>query len=197
MPWLPVITARLALGVFLAPLTPQAAQLIVLDEAARQLPDLPRGELVDQFVGAAVAEQTPRVPAELIVALGWGESRFEPWSGPGCGALQVFPRTIDAPPSACTAWRHDLRAGVHAGVVGIEMMLDDRRVRGDMHLALLYRSCGNSVFDGTCSARKHAWVRAAIARWRRIASESGAPRPQLNERSAASARHAVHEQTSS
>jgi hypothetical protein len=34
-------------------------------------------------------------------------------------------------------------------------MLADRRVRGDLRLALLYRACGNRAFDGTC--RKRAW----------------------------------------
>jgi hypothetical protein len=169
-------THLLARVVALIVLAPASARAAALHRAARQLPDVRNPALVDHFVDVAIAEETPRVPAELIVAIAWGESRFESSSQPGCGTMQVFPRDIGAPRSACRLWRRDLRAGVQAGVEEIEQKLDDRRVRGNMYLALLYRSCGNSAFDGTCSAAKHAWVRAAIWRWKRLDGGTVPPR---------------------
>ena len=141
-----------------------------LHEAARALPDVADPSLTDQFVNAAIDLQTPRVPAALIVAIGWGESRFESSAQPACGAMQVYPHDLGEPQAACAEWRRDLRAGVRAGVREIETMLADKRVRGDMRRALLYRACGNKAFDGSCDAKKHAWVTAAVARWRSLAS---------------------------
>lgn len=138
-----------------------------LHSTARELPDVAR-DLVDPFVDVALDEQTQRVPAALLVSLGWGESRFDPDAQPACGAMQVYPNDLDEPQSSCAEWRKDLRAGVRAGVREIEMMLADKRVRGDMRKALLYRACGNKAFDDTCSAAKYAWVDAAIARWRAL-----------------------------
>jgi hypothetical protein len=133
---------------------------------ANALPDVDHPAMVDPFVDAALAEQTPRVPAALIVALGWGESRFDPAAQPACGAMQVYPNDLDEPWSRCAEWRKDLVAGVRAGVREIEVMLADRRVGGNMKMALLYRACGNKAFDGTCASAKYAWVEAAISRWR-------------------------------
>lgn len=148
-----------------------------LRRVARDLPDV-EGDRAAQFVDAAIAHATPRVPAELLVALAWGESRFDPEAKPACGVMQVYPHDLDAPPTACAAWRRDLHAGVQAGVTEIEIMLDDHRVHGSMQLALLYRACGNRAFDGTCASAKYAWVRGALERWRAIATRSfrAAPR---------------------
>jgi len=140
--------------------------------AAHALPDVSRPDLVDAIVDAAIDVQTPRVPAALIVAIAWGESRFEASARPACGVLQVFPRDLAEPAAACDVWRRDLRAGVRAGVREIETMLADKRVRGDLRRALLYRACGNRAFDGSCSPAKHAWVAAALARWRDLARPS-------------------------
>lgn len=140
-----------------------------LHATANALPDVDHPKMTDPFLVAALNEQTPHVPAALIVALGWGESRFDPAARPACGAMQVYPNDLDEPWSRCAEWRKDLRAGVHAGVREIEMMLADRRVHGNMRLALLYRACGNAAFDGTCVPGKYAWVDAAIARWRALA----------------------------
>lgn len=136
-----------------------------LHYAAHGLPDVDHPGMIDPFVNVALDEQTSRVPAALIVSLGWGESRFDPAAQPACGAMQVYPNDLNQPRSRCAEWRKDLRAGVHAGVREIEMMLADKRVRGDLRRALLYRACGNKAFDGTCDPKKYAWVDAAIARW--------------------------------
>lgn len=141
-----------------------------LHEAARGLPDVGSPDLADQFVDAALELQTPRVPASLLVALAWGESRFDSTARPACGAMQVYPRDLGESQASCAEWRQDLRAGVRAGVREIETMLADKRVRGDMRRALLYRACGNRAFDGTCAAKKYAWVTAAMARWHSLSS---------------------------
>ncbi len=138
-----------------------------LHVAAAELPDTDAA-LVSPMVMAAIAEETPRAPAALLVALAWGESRFDQRAQPLCGVLQVNPVDINQPISDCAVWRGDLRLAVHAGVTEIEMMLADRRVAGDLRKMLLYRACGNKAFDGTCDSKKYAWVEAAIARYRQI-----------------------------
>jgi len=143
-----------------------------LHEVARDLPDVAAPEMAANFVDAAIALQTPRVPASLLVALAWGESRFDLNAQPACGVMQVYPHDIYEPPSACALWRRDLRAGVRAGVREIEMMLADRRVHGDMRTALLYRACGNSAFDGSCDEKKYVWVTDAMTRWQYISARA-------------------------
>lgn len=142
-----------------------------LHEAARELPDVSSPDLADRFVDVALELQTPRVPAALIIALAWGESRFDASARPACGVMQVYPRDLGEPAASCAEWRRDLHAGVRAGVREIETMLADKRVRGNMRLALLYRACGNKAFDGTCDAKKYAWVTTAMARWHSIVSQ--------------------------
>jgi len=137
--------------------------------AAHQLPDTKAVDVL-RFVIAAAQEETPDVPASLLVALGWPESRFQLDAQPACGVMQVYPHDINRPDSDCAVWREDVRAGVHAGVVEIEMLLADRRVNRNMHRALMYRACGNKFFDGTCDAAKAVWVDNAIARWRWLES---------------------------
>ncbi len=138
---------------------------------AHRLPDI-ADELVDPVVDAAFKHATRRVPAALIVALVWGESRGRNDAQPRCGVMQVWPADLDLPPSNCAAWRHDIDAGVAAGVLEIETMLRDPRVAGDLRRALLYRACGNVAFDGSCKAEKIAWVDKAIARWHWLDAEA-------------------------
>jgi len=142
-----------------------------LHDAARKLPDVASLRLVDQFVDVALELQTQRVPAALLVALAWGESRFDASAQPACGVMQVYPRDLDEPATSCAEWRRDLHAGVRAGVREIEMMLADKRVSGNMRRALLYRACGNKAFDGSCEAKKYAWVTAAMDRWRALSTK--------------------------
>lgn len=131
-----------------------------LRENARSLPDV-RAEDVDPAVDAALAEETDRVPAELLIAIAWGESRLRPdvRTGHVCGIMQVNPTDLGLPRSRCRAWELDRRLAFRAGVSEIEMMLRDRRVRGNIRRALLYRACGNRAFDGTCAKTKWpGWV---------------------------------------
>lgn len=139
--------------------------LLLLNARAQQLPDTQPGA-VRTFVAVAFAEATPRVPADLLVSLAWAESRFESQAGPACGVMQVFPRDIGRPASDCQIWRRDVTLAVRAGVLELEMMLEDKRVHGSIRRALMYRACGNAFFDGTCSHEKSRWVDAVLARWR-------------------------------
>ena len=138
-----------------------------LHVAAAELPDTDAA-FVSPMVIAAIAEETPKAPAALLVALAWGESRFDQRAQPLCGVLQVNPVDIGRPASDCAVWRGDLQLAVRAGVTEIEMMLVDHRVAGDLRKMLLYRACGNKAFDGTCDSKKYAWVEAAIARYKQI-----------------------------
>lgn len=143
-----------------------ALTVLRLRAAALSLGDV-RPADVDAFVSAAMDEQTASVPAALLVALGWGESRFDASAGPACGAMQVYPGDLGLPWAACAAWAHDTRAGVRAGVQELELMLADGRVRGDLRRALLYRACGNAAFQpGACAM--DGWVNAAIARFHTV-----------------------------
>jgi len=51
-----------------------------------------------------------------------------------------------------------------AQAVALDEMLDDKRVRGNLHRALMYRACGNVFFEGKCSDKKGLWVQAAEGR---------------------------------
>lgn len=138
--------------------------LILNAQAQAQLTDI-QPEEVAAFVSVAVFEETDQVSAELLVSLAWGESRFKQDSEPGCGVLQVFPQYLDGHPDwTCKVLRNDLVLAVRSGVVGLEQMLDDKRVHGDLHRALMYRACGNKFFEGTCNEKKGHWVKAAEAR---------------------------------
>lgn len=149
---------------------PTVKAILTLAAIAADMPDVSAdfGQVM-HVAGEAIRHATPRVPAELLVALAWGESRFESDAKPGCGVLQVFPRDIGLGDFAyCDRWRASVGEAVAAGVQEIEMMLDDHRVRGSMTGALLYRACGNVAFDGTCSQAKVRWVAKALERWRDV-----------------------------
>jgi hypothetical protein len=127
-----------------------------------------REDHVRPAVRAAERHGTPRISPELLVSIMWGESRFRPDQRTGrvCGVMQVGPADINRPHSDCVIWARDVDAAVAAGVLELEMLLADRRVHGDIRLALLYRACGNSAFDGTC--RKTGWPGWVLRRAERL-----------------------------
>lgn len=130
------------------------------------LPDL-RPERVLPTVIAAELEATPHVPANLIVALVWPESRGELWAQPACGVMQVYPHDLYEPDSNCAAYRSSAIAGVDAGVRELEMMMLEKRVTS-LRVALLYRACGGRAFvPGACEMGD--WVDKALARARWLA----------------------------
>jgi hypothetical protein len=111
--------------------------------------------------------ETECAPAELLLALAWGESRFESDAAPACGVMQVYPSDLGLAPAACQAWRSSALEGFRAGVLELETEFADSRVRGDLRAALLYRACGNAAFvAGACG--KHGWVDAALTRYRTL-----------------------------
>lgn len=128
---------------------------------ALEQPDVQPNDVAVAWI-AAELEATPRVDAPLLMALMWPESRYQPTAGPACGVMQVYPHDLhldDA--SSCALWKRDVRAGVRAGVLEIETMLDDRRVH-NLRAALLYRACGNKAFTGGCAMGR--WVDQVFAR---------------------------------
>lgn len=134
---------------------------IVLARASA-LPDV-RPELVLPNVIAAFDNETNEYPAELLLALAWGESRFEPTvrTGRVCGVLQVVPQH-----------ERDCRGlmnGYAAGVDELEELARDRRAH-DLVDVLMYRACGVTAFTGGCGKRR--WVDAALSRARRLGMRS-------------------------
>lgn len=162
---------RLKIALAAALLSRQAHADVRMDRvraATHLLPDVP-SERVDAAVDAAFAAETDEVPAELLLSIAWGESRFDSTARVGrvCGIVQVAPRYVGKTKAVCKVWAHDLTAAFRAGALQLEDMLRDPRVRHDMRKALLYRACGNSAFDGTCrKAAYPGWVlrRAAFLR---------------------------------
>lgn len=138
----------------------EESRFLTVTKQAAELPDH-RPELILPNAIAAFANETDEYPSELLLALAWGESRFEPNAGNRiyCGVMQTA-RT--ASPLACD----DAYSGYRAGVDELRELASDRRTHGDLELVLLYRACGNAAFDGTCT--KHAWVRSALRRARRL-----------------------------
>lgn len=131
---------------------------------ALSLPDV-REEHVRPAVLAALQVETPRIPAELLVSIAWGESRFVPTvvSAVGaCGPLQVVPYTVGEKASVCRTWASDSVEAFRAGVKELRIMLADRRTNGSIRSVLLYRACGNAAFKGTCHAT--GWPGWVLAR---------------------------------
>ncbi len=150
--------------------------VVRLRSAALELGDV-KVEHVDAFIRSALKHATPHAPVELLVALGWPESRFDPHAGPACGVLQVYPNDLDLPWQLCAVWARDVDAGMAAGVLEIETLLRDHRVHGDLWLALDYRACGNSAFVGGCG--KEAWIAGVLTRRDRIVDVMRGPRPRV------------------
>lgn len=138
---------------------------------AQLLPDV---GLRDATVAAhaALLVETERVPAELLIAIAWGESRFvaSTVTNRACGLLQV----IAGSRAECSFLEIPL---VNAYVARRQLEEWLRVSRGDLRKALLGNACGFSAFTGTCSkTRWPGWVleRARSLGWspKRPASSS-------------------------
>lgn len=127
-----------------------------------------------EHASAAIAAATPTVGVELLLAIAFVESRYDPtWvsrvergrrkigrhpsttpprhldrkASLFCGPLQTYARSW----RSCLALR-DSRLGYAAGVAEIQSWLRDRRVRGDVKRALAGHGCGNhGVTTGRCN----------------------------------------------
>jgi hypothetical protein len=135
------------------------AQLI---EATSQLPDV-EPAFVEPTVRAALAEETARFPAELLIAIAWGESRFDATviTGKCCGTMQTMAHSR----ADCIRWR-DPRASFAAGVAELDEWAHDKHTHGALRLILLAQACGYSAFNGTC--KKTRWPSWVLARARRL-----------------------------
>ncbi len=126
-----------------------------LRQAIVSLPDV-RPDVVEPAVQGALLAETDRVPAELIIAISWGETRLiaTTVTGSACGPMSSIRRNR----RQCNAVLN-YTDGYRAGVEELESHLRDRRIRGNIRLALLYFACGNSAFDGTCKKKQWpGWV---------------------------------------
>ena len=131
---------------------------------------------------------SPRVSAELLLAVAFVESRYDPTATSRmegasrrtghypslapphdldvhaslyCGPLQTFAGSWHD----CLALR-DLDRAYAAGVSELETWLEDRRVRGNVVRALAGHGCGNfGVTTGHCNAypQRVLWVRDRLA----------------------------------
>jgi hypothetical protein len=148
--------------------------LTKLELALRLTQAMPTIEINNAYAhaSAAVDAATPELPADLLLAIAYIESRYDPTStsrienevrrtgrypsrrrGPEikgplfCGPLQTHARTW----KQCLAMR-DLTTGYSAAVREISSWMRDRRVRGNITRALNGHGCGNhGVNTGKCN----------------------------------------------
>jgi hypothetical protein len=142
------------------PTTGDTARATKLIGQARALSDVHPDE-AEVAARAALLVETSKVPAELLVAIAWGESRFVPttMTGRACGLVQVVARSR----GACELLKIPV-VGMLVGRIELEEWL--RLSRGNLRLALLGNACGMSAFDGSCI--KTAWPSWVLARARRL-----------------------------
>lgn len=131
---------------------------LTLWRRAAELPDV-RPELILPSVSAALTAETPEFPAELLLAIAWGESRFEPGThtGRAYGPMQTIarPGTNDG-----ARWRDPIE-GFKAGVAELREWSRDHRTHGDLRSILFAYACGNAAFNDTCTkTRWPGWVLA-------------------------------------
>lgn len=160
---------KAAISLFTEPQTNTQNRFDLLTAAVESLGDV-KAQYIKPIVSAALAYETPQIPAELILSIAWGESRMIPSTRTGrvCGVMQVNPIDIGRRNHAfhCRQWSHSAALGVKAGVEELSMMLKDIRVKGNLRKALLYRACGNNAFTGRC--RKQQWPGWVLQRAKKI-----------------------------
>lgn len=146
----------------------RATRLVAMAQA---LPDVSPGQ-AEVAARAALIVETRELPAELLLAIAWGESRFAPSTvtGHACGPMQ----TIAWSRASCHAMQIPL-VGFLVGVRELEAWL--RVARGDLRLALLGQACGVSALRGTCS--KTAWPGWVLRRARQLGLDARRVGPSL------------------
>lgn len=85
----------------------------VLDEA----PWLEEAEALEH-VEAAIAHETDDIPAELMLAIAWRESRYDRTARPDCGVMQVTKKNLGSA-QACRAARASAAGGYQAGAAAL------------------------------------------------------------------------------
>lgn len=132
--------------------------------------------LVIRFIAhllAASLASTPALPAEDLLAISWVESRWNTWpvSRPHgarypacCGPMQTMAQNAEQ-----CAEQGSLLWGYELGRREMEQWLRDRRVRGNLRLALAGHGCGNAgIAAGTCSNQYERRVLAVRTRLRAL-----------------------------
>jgi hypothetical protein len=132
-------------------------------------------EVAFAHASAAIEAASPRISPELLLAIAYVESRYDPTATSRVeGAIRKtgsYPATIEpanlAPGSSlfcgplqtfAASWRdclalRDLKTAYTAGATELDGWLRDRRVRGDVTRALAGHGCGNfGVATGQCKA---------------------------------------------
>lgn len=137
------------------------AHFIALWLHTSRLPDVEPNVVVPAVIGAMAAE-TPDFPAELLIAIGWGETRLDSrvHTKYVCGVMQA----VITKRSDCEQWSTDPIAGFRAGVAELEEWRHDRRTGGKLTNVLLAQACGQKAFEGTC--QKGHWPAWVIGRAR-------------------------------
>lgn len=160
-----------------------------LELALRVHAAIPAVDMAEAYAhaSAAVDASSPAIPADLLVSIAFIESRFDttatsrveggvrktghyPSTSPPrnlggtlyCGPLQTYAATW----SECMEMRVPERAYA-AGVSELTKWLRDRRVHGNIMVALAGHGCGNAgVLTGQCNnyPARVMWVRSLLAR---------------------------------
>lgn len=136
---------------------------------------------------AAIAHERPDLPAELMLAIAWRESKYDPTARPDCGVMQVTRKNLGGSRAACAAARADAAAGYQVGADAFGRWVD--QCQGDRKRRVSVLRCAlNGYAEGTAAGRRGWGVkgckrarcdRAAgpLARARRIA----APAPPISD----------------
>jgi hypothetical protein len=165
-----LLIALLFVGLSFQPLDgKQLQRTFELYQRTNQLADVDP-ELILPAVTAALTAETDRFPAELLLAVAWGESRFisSTHTGKACGIMQ----TIPSKPDDCRRWLDPVE-GFKAGVAELIEWSRDARTHNDVRTILLAYACGNQAFDGTCIKEK--WPDWVLARARRLGMRNVRP----------------------
>lgn len=150
---------------------------------------------------AAVEAAQPGLPPDLLLAIAYVESRFDPTATSRiegdvrrtgsyrsrrpppdlrgslfCGPLQAYARSW----KQCLGLR-DLATGYATGVDELARWLEDRRVRGDIRRALLGHACGN---HGVKTGRCNGYPRRVFQFHRRLVGSPPATRTRTPTRTA-------------
>lgn len=142
-------------------------RLSKLYASVKHLGDVSDSDAMMAVVSAHAAE-TKRYPAELLLAIAWGESRLiaTTITGHACGPMQTIPVTR----RECFFQRVSA-IGFAAGVHELESWERDPYTRGHLELVLLGYAGGYAAFT-EIDHPKRAWPRAILWRARQLGYKS-------------------------
>lgn len=140
-----------------------------------------------EHAAAAIAVETPDVPASLLLAIAYRESHLSNAAEPQCGVVQV----ANLSARACRRARSSAAEGYRAGVVAYAELVNDCRTwrrAGRLHRGVSLRRCALNYYAEGGRAGRRGWgvkgcrstkrcdrSASVLARARRIASWRPAP----------------------